>query len=456
LTIRGNNFRDTYPYSGANIYNPNNPSDPSTIDPWNFYNRECTSYVAWKLNEAAGKTFFSNRMLGEHFGDAGNWSVNAAKLGYATNSTPAIGAVAQWNASEPGASKAGHVAYVEALNSDGTVVISEYNYHLDNKFKVRYSVRPPRFLHIRSGSTAAAPPVVSASTTAMPPVNGNQNSSIVTASALQNPQVLKLPNNAPLVANSTQAGINTPGVQVKGPTLDKTSPAAYCEPPNPFITKYGGQCTAFCWGRAKEKLDIELGTEFYGHAQTWWSQRAYRSGLDPLPNSIAVWSYYVENATGTLDHVGHVAFVEDVIDDNVKLNEANFRTYSPTNGDWGGGYDGSDGENAGPKTMKIGDMNPRLLNKRTGKTMELLGYIYLEQNKIQTRAEGNASNNRLPIIQDIVPTAPSTYSKQPQVSKPPSSINPPFPARPNMNSRSSKPERRPMMPGVSLVPDQAP
>jgi surface antigen len=282
--------------------------------------------------------------------------------------------------------------------------------------------------------------------------------------SLQNPPVLALPNNAPLIANNTQSGINTPGVLVKGPRLGDTSPAAYCEPSNPFIKELGGQCTAFCWGRANEKLGI---TNLpITNAQDWIqaAQGAFQTGSEPQPNSIAVWSYYVDKDDGTRKHVGHVAFIEDVIGDKVIFNEANFLTalYGlsleslPGCERWGGGYDGSDGIKAGPKTMKIGDMNPRRLKKTSDKTMELLGYIYLERNTIQASAEGKAAPNRVPIIQDIVPTAPSTYSKQPQVSKPPSSINPQFPAGPSMNSRSSKPERRPMMPGVSLVPDQAP
>jgi murein DD-endopeptidase MepM/ murein hydrolase activator NlpD/surface antigen len=282
---------------------------------------------------------------------------------------------------------------------------------------------------------------------------------------LHNPQVLTPPNTAPLVANNTQPGINTPGVSVKGPRLGDTSPAAYCATSNPFIKELGGQCTAFCWGRANEKLGI---TNLpISHAQLWFSEAkaaAFKVGQEPQPNSIAVWSYYVDKDDGTPEHVGHVAFIEDVIGDKVIFNEANFLTalYGlslkslPGCELWGGGYDGSDGEHAGPKTMKISDMNPRRLKKTSDKTMELLGYIYLEQNTIQPSAEGKAAKKRLPIIPDIVPTAPSPYSSQPQVSKPPSSINPPFPARPNMNSRSSKPERTPMMPGVSLVPEQAP
>jgi surface antigen len=190
----GCSFSDTYPYPAANIYNPNNPSDPSTIDPWNFYNRECTSYIAWKLNQAAGTTttpyFFFNSMQGGHWGDAGNWSANATALGYTVNATPAVGAIAQWNAGEPGGGTEGHVAFVVEVNSDGTVAVSEYNYHLDHNFDVRCSVTPPRFLHIHDASIAPPPSLSS--------VVPNP----ITADANDNPQTLSI-NGANFVSKPT-------------------------------------------------------------------------------------------------------------------------------------------------------------------------------------------------------------------------------------------------------------
>ncbi|HET8884271.1 MAG TPA: CHAP domain-containing protein [Candidatus Saccharimonadales bacterium] len=51
-------------------------------------------------------------------GNGGQWAGNAAARGYATGSTPRVGAVAE---------QAGHVAYVEAVNGNN-VTISEMNY----------------------------------------------------------------------------------------------------------------------------------------------------------------------------------------------------------------------------------------------------------------------------------------------------------------------------------------
>lgn len=51
-------------------------------------------------------------------GNGGQWVANAAARGYATGSTPRAGAIAEMP---------GHVAYVESVNGDGTIVISEMN-----------------------------------------------------------------------------------------------------------------------------------------------------------------------------------------------------------------------------------------------------------------------------------------------------------------------------------------
>lgn len=53
-------------------------------------------------------------------GNGGQWVANAAARGYATGSTPRVGAVAE---------VPGHVMYVESINSNGTVNISEMNYN---------------------------------------------------------------------------------------------------------------------------------------------------------------------------------------------------------------------------------------------------------------------------------------------------------------------------------------
>lgn len=52
-------------------------------------------------------------------GNGGQWVANAAARGYATGSTPRVGAVAE---------VPGHVMYVESVNKNGTITVSEMNY----------------------------------------------------------------------------------------------------------------------------------------------------------------------------------------------------------------------------------------------------------------------------------------------------------------------------------------
>ena len=70
----------------------------------------CTYYVATKRNVT-------------WTGDAGYWYQNASAQGYPVGPTPKVGAImVTWE------SWAGHVAYVEAVNPDGSWVVSEMNW----------------------------------------------------------------------------------------------------------------------------------------------------------------------------------------------------------------------------------------------------------------------------------------------------------------------------------------
>lgn len=112
-------FND-YPYAS---------SSTSGVDPWNFYNRQCTSFAAFRVNwngTSTGQTF-TNWYLGQHFGDAHLWDDAAYAAGVPVYSTPAVGRIAQWNKSVGGAGPLGHVAYVSAVYSDGSILVEEYN-----------------------------------------------------------------------------------------------------------------------------------------------------------------------------------------------------------------------------------------------------------------------------------------------------------------------------------------
>lgn len=96
----------------------NNAPQDSMIDSWGMYNRECVSYTAWKVYEAYG-----NMPYWGGVGNANQWPGNARRAGIPYGSTPKVGSVAVWNVGYYG-----HVMWVEAVNSDGSLWISQYNY----------------------------------------------------------------------------------------------------------------------------------------------------------------------------------------------------------------------------------------------------------------------------------------------------------------------------------------
>lgn len=79
----------------------------------------CTNYVAWRLIEAGVEK------PERHPGNASSWAGRAARDGYRVDLVPEVGAVAQWDSLEGGYSVLGHVAYVERINADGTILVSE-------------------------------------------------------------------------------------------------------------------------------------------------------------------------------------------------------------------------------------------------------------------------------------------------------------------------------------------
>ncbi len=127
----GQGYIDDYPYRKKACSNC--VEEPCGSDPWDFYIKNCTSYVAWRLNKALGEGNFSNYMDGGHWGNGSNWDDNV-KNGFELTSKPQAGDVAQWNnvACYTENDKTvcyGHVAYVEKVNADGSILVSEYNWN---------------------------------------------------------------------------------------------------------------------------------------------------------------------------------------------------------------------------------------------------------------------------------------------------------------------------------------
>jgi surface antigen len=122
-------------------------ASPREADPWGFYYRECTSFVASRLNRLKGFTF-SNRMNGGHFGDAGNWDDNARALGFRVDNTPTVGSVMVRDSGTWG-----HVAIVAKVTKT-QFMVEEYNHNVDHGYGTRWISRAPNsdwdhFIHFR-------------------------------------------------------------------------------------------------------------------------------------------------------------------------------------------------------------------------------------------------------------------------------------------------------------------
>jgi len=95
-----------------------NAAQDTIIDSWGMYNRECVSYTAWKVYETYG---YMPNWGGR--GNANQWPGDARAAGIPTGSTPRANSVAIWNVGYYG-----HAMWVEAVNGDGSLWVSQYNY----------------------------------------------------------------------------------------------------------------------------------------------------------------------------------------------------------------------------------------------------------------------------------------------------------------------------------------
>lgn len=67
--------------------------------------------------------------VGNMWGDAKNWAAGAQAAGYSVSNSPSVGAIMQAPAYTNGAYGLGHVAIVESVNSDGSIVVSEMQFN---------------------------------------------------------------------------------------------------------------------------------------------------------------------------------------------------------------------------------------------------------------------------------------------------------------------------------------
>ena len=77
-------------------------------------------YVAGQCTQWA---WYKRQDLPSNLGNARTWATNASRAGFTVNRTPSAGAIFQ----TPNGTY-GHVGYVEAVNEDGSIVVTEMNY----------------------------------------------------------------------------------------------------------------------------------------------------------------------------------------------------------------------------------------------------------------------------------------------------------------------------------------
>ncbi|WP_434121600.1 CHAP domain-containing protein [Salinicoccus roseus] len=86
-----------------------------------YYWGDCTWYV-FERRQQLGKP------VGNNWGNAYDWDNRARSAGYTVNNSPSVGAIIQANAWTNYAWGLGHVAVVERINSDGSILVSEMNF----------------------------------------------------------------------------------------------------------------------------------------------------------------------------------------------------------------------------------------------------------------------------------------------------------------------------------------
>jgi surface antigen len=118
----------TYPWPTQNGW---------VADGYGYYEGECTSFAAWAV-----------RSDGLHHTRLANWLGDAYMWHAPLDATPHPGDVAQWDGGHNGAGAYGHVGYVAAVYSNGTVKIEEYNWGNFHRLNIRTipASAPSRYL----------------------------------------------------------------------------------------------------------------------------------------------------------------------------------------------------------------------------------------------------------------------------------------------------------------------
>lgn len=156
---------DDYPYD--NLTSLCHTTNECTADTWGLCRDNCTSWLAWKINQINGYSqtnlspqtsyYFYNNLTGtgdNRLGNAHRWDERLASIGITVDNIATPGSICNWEATT--SNKAGHVAYVHSVTSNGTITISEYNYNPSCEYNTRViapnsASYPDHFIHIEKG-----------------------------------------------------------------------------------------------------------------------------------------------------------------------------------------------------------------------------------------------------------------------------------------------------------------
>lgn len=109
------------------------PLEGYGLSPLNYYYRQCTDFVAWRLNRDAATTSAPFRFVWSNLtpggGDASQWQWAWQNKGWTVSTAPVVGAVAWFSGN--------HIGYVKSVLPGNKVLIEEYNYNYSRAYGQR-------------------------------------------------------------------------------------------------------------------------------------------------------------------------------------------------------------------------------------------------------------------------------------------------------------------------------
>jgi surface antigen len=192
-------------------------NSPTELSSRGYAYRNCTDYVAWK-EASLGASVPSN------LGNAGQWYNRIPANDRSSTPQASDAAVQPGTSSNP----YGHVAFIESVNSNGTITVSEYNYDMigngDTRTATAASMGFTEFINFGAHSTSSnvAPSVASSKPAAATPVSAKPS----------------VPNDKPSASSPPVATEGTS--QVVAPVPTPLPPAQVQATPSPTFNETVG------------------------------------------------------------------------------------------------------------------------------------------------------------------------------------------------------------------------